>query len=112
MYTAYEILKFWLPIISGFTMVIGAYFSVVKKVSAWADKLLHNHLSHIESAVANNATEAAKTNDFLQAAACRESSVAQKVDMVQSTLHDQNRQQADVWKEIVEALTLLKERTR
>jgi hypothetical protein len=32
--------------------------------------------------------------------------------MVQSTLHDQSRQQADVWKEVVEALTLLKERTR
>jgi hypothetical protein len=32
--------------------------------------------------------------------------------MVQATLHDQNQQQADVWKEVVEALTLLKERTR
>ena len=112
MYTAYETIKFWLPIASGFSLVIGAYFSVIKKVSAWADLLLHNHLSHIESAVANNATEAAKTNDFLQAAACRESSVAQKVDMVQSTLHDQNRQQADVWKEVVEALVILKERTK
>jgi hypothetical protein len=69
-------------------------------------------MSHIEDAVKSNAAEASKTNDFLLAAAQREMTVAAKVDMVQSTLHDQNRQQADVWKEVVEALTLLKERTR
>jgi hypothetical protein len=54
--TAYEILKWWLPIITAFTLVIKGWSTVVKSVTEWAEKLLNNHLHHIQ----DNTAEAAE----------------------------------------------------
>lgn len=51
----YAALKFWLPIITAFTMVYKAYGSAKTGITAWADKLLNNHLSHIQSATEETA---------------------------------------------------------
>jgi hypothetical protein len=47
-YSAYEIFKYWLPLISGFGLVISAWKTTKELFTAWADKLLNNHLHHIE----------------------------------------------------------------
>ncbi len=111
-YTIYDQLKFWLPIVTAFGIVIKGYFTVKNNVSSWADQLLHNHMHHIEVAVKSNADEAVKTNVLLTAAAERETYVSSKVDMVQATLHDHRTQEAAIWKDVIEAMTILKERTK
>jgi hypothetical protein len=111
-YTIYDQLKFWLPIVTALGIVIKGYLTVKNNVSSWADQLLHNHMHHIEEAVKSNADEAMKTNALLTAAAERETSVGMKVDMVQATIHERSTQEAAVWKDVIEALTILKERTK
>jgi hypothetical protein len=46
----YAALKFWLPMLTAFGLVIKAYKSAKVGVTAWADALLNNHLAHIQAA--------------------------------------------------------------
>ena len=50
---AYEAFKYWMPLGSGFYLVIRAYRSAGTKLTEWADKLLNNHLHHIQEATQN-----------------------------------------------------------
>lgn len=44
----HEALKFWLPVISAFLLVIKGWKTLVRKLTEWTEKLLNNHLHHIE----------------------------------------------------------------
>jgi hypothetical protein len=105
-------LKFWLPVVTAFTIVVKAYLGGKGKISDWADQLLNNHLSHIETATTSTEVETKKTNELLRTAAERDIATASKVDAVQSTLHTQHERQLEVWHGVTQALTVLKERTR
>lgn len=50
---AYEAFKYWAPLGSGFYLVIRAYRSAGARLTEWADKLLNNHLHHIQEATQN-----------------------------------------------------------
>src|ERR1017187_4574774 len=104
-YTIYEQIKFWLPIISAFGIITKAYFGAKKNVTEFADKLLTNHLTHIEQATVSTEAETKKTNVLLT-----ESSG--KLDTIQSQLSEQHSQQILAWQGIIESLAVLKERTR
>jgi len=108
----YSELKWWLPMLTGFGMVIKAYLSGKKGVSEWASSLLDNHLHSIETATKSTESETRRTNTLLTEAATREMATAGKVDMVQGTLNTHHERQLEVWKEVAQALTVLKERTR
>ncbi len=55
----YAALKYWLPLLTAFTFIFKAYKSAEKKISVgftqWANKLLDNHLSHIQTATEDTA---------------------------------------------------------
>jgi hypothetical protein len=104
MYTFYEQLRWWLPIISAFGLVIKAYTSTKKGVTEFAERLLDNHLAGIEAATTSTEVLTKKTNELL-------AGQSGKIDMVQSTLHDQQAKNLQVWAGILESLTILKERT-
>ena len=104
-YTIIEQIRWWLPIISAFGLVIKAYTSGKKNVSEFCDRLLSNHLTHIEAATVSNAEEAKQTNVLLK-------DHSGKLDMVQNTLSVQHDKQLQVWAGVTEALIVLKERTR
>jgi hypothetical protein len=108
----YNEAKFWLPMITIFTIVIKAYLNGKKSVSEWADSLLNNHLHGIEQATKSTEVETKTTNKLLSEAAQRELATAGKVDMVQNTLHEHHGRELQVWQSVAEALTVLKERTR
>ena len=55
-YTPYEIVKWWLPIISAFGLVIKGWNTGKRMVTGWVDKLLNNHLRHIEQNTAETAS--------------------------------------------------------
>jgi hypothetical protein len=101
----YHEVKFWLPMITTFGIVVKAYLSGKAGVSAWADKLLNNHLAGIETATQSTEAETKKTNDLLR-------DHAGKLDMVQATLSEHHEHQLEAWKGITESLIVLKERTR
>jgi hypothetical protein len=104
-YTAYEQLRYWLPLLSAFGLIIGAYRSGKKNIADFCDKLLSNHLTHIEQATASTEVETKKTNSLLEGQ-------AGKLDMVQNTLHQHHERQLEVWRGVTETLVVLKERTR
>jgi hypothetical protein len=108
----YSELKWWLPMLTGFGMVIKAYLNGKRGVSEWASSLLDNHLHSIETATKSTESETRRTNTLLTEAATREMATAGKVDMVQGTLNTHHERQLEVWKEVAQALTVLKERTR
>ena len=108
----YGELKWWLPMLAGFGMVIKAYLSGKRGVSEWASSLLDNHLHSIETATKSTESETRRTNTLLTEAATREMATAGKVDMVQGTLNIHHERQLEVWHGVTEALTVLKERTR
>ena len=63
-YSIYEIIKFWLPIVTAFGFILRGYHTITRNVSEWADKLLHNHLSHIEQNTAQSVVLLAGVRDW------------------------------------------------
>ena len=108
----YGEIKFWLPMVTAFGIIVKAYLNGKKGVSEWASSLLDNHLHSIETATKSTESETRRTNTLLTEAAQREVATAGKVDMVQGTLNTHHERQLEVWKEVAQALTVLKERTR
>ena len=58
-YSLYEQFKFWTPLVSGFGLVIKAYFSVKKGIAEWANSLLQTHLGGIKDEL-----KAIRSNDL------------------------------------------------
>jgi hypothetical protein len=104
-YTLYEQLRWWLPIISAFGLVIKAYTSTKKSVTEFAERLLNNHLSGIETATISTEKETKVTNSLLR-------DNTGKLDMLQATVTDHHEKNLQVWTAVTENLTVLRERTR
>jgi hypothetical protein len=47
---AYEFVKYWFPLITISLMIRKGWKSFKESIDAWADKMLNNHLTHIQSA--------------------------------------------------------------
>ncbi len=104
-YTLMEQIRWWLPIASAFGLIIKAYTSTKKNVSEFVERLLSNHLAHIETATVSNAEEAKQTNVLLK-------DHSGKLEMVQDTLSAQHDKQLQVWDGVVKTLAIIEDRTR
>jgi hypothetical protein len=81
---AYNFIKYWLPIISAFLMVHKGWNTFKTNVNGWADKLLNNHLSHIQSSTQ-------ETVILLRDLKDREDRKAEKVEAVRIANEDIRR---------------------
>lgn len=97
-YTIMEQIRWWLPLVSGFALVIKAYMSAKANVSEWASRLLDNHLAHIEVATTSTHEETKNTNVLL----------AKQSDMIL----DHQSKNLEVWQGVVGTLKVLEDRTR
>jgi hypothetical protein len=104
-YTLYEQIRWWLPIISAFGLIIKAYTSGKKNLSEFASRLLDNHLHGIETATTSTEVETKKTNALL-------TGQTGKLDMIQATLSEQHEKQLHVWHGVVKTLAILEDRTK
>lgn len=107
----YAGLKFWLPLASAFALTIKAYSTAKKNLSEWADKLLNNHLTHIEAATTLTHTETVKTNTLLASQALQAGTVAKHVEEVKTTLNDHTDKEMQVWQGVVNTLAILEDRS-
>ena len=82
----YLLLKFWLPLITAFVLVIKGFLLAGKGISMWADSLLNNHLFHIEEA--NEKAAAA----IVELSAYHKNSL----DLQTGILHEIQEQRADI----------------
>ena len=105
MYTPYEIIKYWLPLASAFTMVWGIYRGTKKNISRWAESLFENHLKHIQKATEETVAETKKTNVLLGTA-------AMNIADVKLSLADHVAKAGQVWDGVTKTLTVLEDRTR
>lgn len=121
--TIYAFIKYWGPVLGFFGILIKAYASAKKSVSTkfdaflgdvngWADKLLNNHLKHIEIATTETATLTEKTNALLVSTQLNDAVAATKAAEVAMALHEHNDRQAQVWQGVVTQLSVLEDRTR
>jgi hypothetical protein len=87
---AYDSLRFWLPLVSGFAIVVKAYMSAKKSVGEWASRLLNNHLSHIQAATQETAAS---------------------IGVLGKMLLDHQDKEMQVWSGVVQNLAVLSDRT-
>lgn len=99
--TAYTELKYWLPMVTLFTIGWNAKNSIKK----WADQLLNNHLHSIQEATMSTVTETKATNVLLN-------DNNGKLNMLQNTVHEHHEKEMKVWQGIVNTLSILEDRTR
>ena len=102
---AYEIIKFWLPLVSGFLLVVKAYFSAKRNVGEYANKLLNNHLHSIQDATIATVAETKRTNDILAKSVDKTNYIAAAVD-------DHTEKETQVWSGILQTLAILEDRSR
>jgi hypothetical protein len=99
--TAYGEAKYWLPFITIATIV----WKAKAAITVWADSLLNNHLHSIQAATQSTESLTKQTNSLLE-------DNTGKLNMLQSTVHDHNEKQMQVWAGVVTTLALLEDRTR
>lgn len=58
----YEAVKFWLPLATILGLIVQGWRSLVKKITIWVEKLLNNHLHHIEENTAEAAAALRETH--------------------------------------------------
>lgn len=46
-----DILKIWLPYVTAGTFLVGLYRSASKKINSWANKLMGNHMVHLQQSL-------------------------------------------------------------
>jgi len=101
----YGELRYWLVWVSAFGVVIKAYLTGKRGVQEFVDKLLANHLAHIEEATVSTHIETKQTNVLLKDS-------SGKLEMIQNTLADHHDKNLQVWAAVTENLAVLSERTR
>ena len=104
-YPIYEIVKFWLPIVTAVAMLTKAYFSAKKLVTEGLHTLFENHLKHIQDATAATVIETQKTNLLLAPA-------VMDIADVKSHLCEHIEKSTHVWDDITKTLTVIEDRTR
>jgi len=101
----YGELRYWLVWVSAYGVVIKAYLTGKRGVQEFVDKLLANHLAHIEEATVSTHIETKQTNVLLKDS-------SGKLEMIQNTLADHHDKNLQVWAAVTQSLTILAERTR
>jgi hypothetical protein len=110
-YTWYEILRWWLPIITVITLVVKAYLSVKKSIGEWTNKLLDNHLAHIEKASISTEAETKITNKLLGQVSDQHQTLEKKVDSVFVNMNMHQEKQMHMWDTISKTLVILEDRS-
>lgn len=75
-------LKFWLPILSAFGLVIKGWRTAVEKVTAWADRLLNNHMHHIEANTAETAEAMRDLKTYLESNVAIQQSILTNLEIL------------------------------
>ena len=94
----YEIVKYWLPLITVFLLCTKAYFSGKKNIAEWANALLNNHVAHIQKAVEATAN------------AQHEGNV--RLSKLSEDLQEHHESELKAWQSVSTTLELLKDRTK
>jgi hypothetical protein len=96
----YQEARWWLPMVSIGTII----WKTKNALTVYADRLLQNHLSHIQTAVMNTEVETKRTNSLLE-------DNTGKLEMLQNTVSDHNEKQMQVWATVANTLAVLEDRT-
>jgi hypothetical protein len=111
-YTTYEMLKYWLPLISAGGIVIKAYLTAKKNISEYTNALLHNHMAGIEAAAKSTEIETKKTNELLKSSGDHYQTVVTKLDTVFENMNQHQEKQMQVWTGVANTLAILEDRSR
>jgi hypothetical protein len=110
----YAALKFWLPMLTAFTFIYKGFKAAGKGLTLWADKLLNNHLSHIQT---NTEDTALVMRQFSEAAIGLLEEIrndgkaaAVAVKQVQTDLKEAQDKGNDRFHTIAQDITIIKER--
>jgi hypothetical protein len=96
-------MKFWLPIVSAFGLIVKAWFTIKKHVGDWAGTLLSNHLAHIQRACE-------RTADSLEKQEVSVEQTARAVAKVAEDLKQHQDDDKEVQGRILGTLDVLKDR--
>ena len=110
-FVAYEAVRFWLPLVTIGGLIIKAYISATKKISTWAERLLTNHLAHIEIATTSTERETKVTNKLLGQVSDQHQTLEKKVDSVFVNMNMHQEKQMHMWDTISKTLVILEDRS-
>jgi hypothetical protein len=110
--TLYTQLRFWLPMVSGFAIVVKAYLSGKKSISGWASTLLDNHLHTIQTATSETVAETKRTNELLSDSTKQTVKVAEHVVQMAASVAAHQEKEMRVWDSVTKTMAVLEDRTR
>ena len=110
-FALYEIIKWWLPLITAGMLIVKAYLSAKKGIGEWAHSLLTNHLSHIEQAATSTKEETIRTNQILADSGKHYETVVTKLDKAFETINLHQERQMQVWDGVTKTLAILEDRS-
>ncbi len=129
----YDQAKYWLPLITIFSLLVHAYRTTGKKLTTWAESIIsskvdpvivllkgvnteivemnNNHLAHIESATKETLTVLTSMHESQLRVEDKQDKVAAKIEQVTDDLRDHEKDDNRIQGEILASLEVLKDRT-
>jgi len=107
----YNQLKYWIPLTTVCTMIYRAYRQASKSITDWADKLMSNHLTHIQAATERSAVLLEEVRDNQAVQLEKAIYTAESVQKVAVDLEHHEQEDGKVQHDILTALEVLKDRS-
>jgi len=116
--TAYNAVKYWLPLVSVALVVFRVLVWIRNKINAtiastaaWGERLLHNHLLHIQTATEESVVILKEVRDNQSEQLDKAKVTAAAVEKVAVDLEKHENAEGEVQQKILTALEILKDRT-
>ena len=116
--TAYNAVKYWLPLVSAALVVFRVIVWIRNKINstiaataAWGESLLHNHLAHLQTATEESVVILKEVRDNQSEQLSKAKLTAEAVGKVAIDLERHEAADGEVQQKILTALEILKDRS-
>jgi hypothetical protein len=106
----YALIRFWLPLVTFFGLLIKGALLAGKRISNWADTFLDNHMNHIQESAEKAAVAVTELTKYHEGATILQKEMVSQLTGIRSELSEQGKQILGTQHQIITGIEILKDR--
>ena len=111
MLALYEQLKFWLPVVTFFTLLVKGYISMKKAAQSWANTMPDNHMAHIQASSERASTAVTELAGYHKEMLDQQRELVNNMTLMQRDFHEHVAGDLRVQSAILTGIEVIKSQT-
>ncbi len=104
----YAFIKFWLPIVTAFGLMIKGFFVLRSSMGDWAAKFLDNHMAHIQDVTEQSSVAVRELATYHKEMLRTQDSVVRSIELISRDFHDHTLEDQRVQGAILTGIEVIK----